>query len=58
MSQQGEATSRWARPIDIHIGEKARPVQDVHPFVLSEVLPVVLVQRILKGEYVDMAELL
>ena len=48
-------------PIDIHIGEKARPVQEVHPFVLSEVLPVglsKLVRRILKGEHIDMAELL
>ena len=48
-------------PTDSHMGEKARPVQEAHLFVLSEALPVVpskLVQRILKGEYVDMAELL
>ena len=48
-------------PTDSQMGEKARPVQEAHPFVLSEALPVVpskLVQRILKGEYVDMAEFL
>ena len=39
-------------PTDSHTGEKARPVQEAHPFVLSEALPVVpskLVQRNLKG---------
>ena len=41
--------------------ERARLSEEVSPFVLSEALPVVpgkLVQRIQKGEYIEMAELL
>jgi len=40
---------------------KASNLGDSLPFILSEALPVVppkLVKRIVKGEYVDMAELL
>jgi len=41
--------------------ERTRLSEEVFPFVLSEALPVVpgkLVQRIQKGEYIEMAELL
>ncbi len=44
-----------------HDRDKVRTSEEALPFVLSEALPVVpgkLVQRIQKGEYVEMAELL
>ena len=50
-----------AEPRRPDVGERKGPEQECRPFILSEALPVVpakLVRRILRGEYIDMAELL
>ena len=55
---EGHSVGEPRRP---DVGERKGPEQECRPFILSEALPVLpakLVRRILRGEYIDMAELL